>query len=91
MSAVLHVRCPIIGCGATIDSVIETETWGSSIPGDSGCGNVTLHGTAMTDHYRNKHTGEEQLRTLAKHYEDQIRWSTEALAGLRERFPEVVS
>ena len=66
MSAVLHVRCPV--CPEVIDSVIETETWGSTIPGDHGCGNVTLHGSAMTNHISSAHSREEVLRAVADHH-----------------------
>ena len=66
MSAVLHVRCPY--CPEVVDSVIESETWGSTIPGDHGCGNVTLHGSAMNAHIAENHTPADVLASLLSHY-----------------------
>ncbi len=88
MSAILHVRCPVEGCSAVIDSVIETETWGSMIPGDHGCGNVTLHGSAMSEHL-NTHPYPDQFRSIVAYQERTAEAYTKSAAAMRERFPDV--
>ena len=91
MSAVLHVRCPIKGCPAVVDSVIEKETWGSTIPGDHGCGNVTLNDSAMINHIASAHSAEDVLRALADYHQTMVNVHATSLAGLRERFSDAVA
>lgn len=37
----MHVRCPIKGCGQTLD-VKQSESWGDVDPLDHGCITITL-------------------------------------------------
>lgn len=76
-------------CSATIDSVIEQETWGQVHPTDLGSGDVTLHGTAMIDHFATSHTAEELLLALAQYYEERLLEARAGLEKLRGTYPQL--